>query len=277
MASCAFAAMNATFDLSPLHKAGGAYHVEDKFDATRNYTYSVNVCGSVDPRELAAACDDRGAGAAFQAAQWYESCYRLGALGGNFSLLDGADPARGVRLTYGGGDSCGWTGDRQFTFDLVCKDKFNIPDRFEEYVEELVSTPCHYSLELETIWGCPRECEIGLSSSGELRLCSGNGVCAFDEHRGAPGCFCFGDYDGSDCSTISAVKARCDDDEANSGVVAGLVAIAILCALILALVALGVRETRKNRFTYDLLLEKAAAPPAPSSSKGGPVGEIELC
>ena len=57
MASCAFAAMNATFDLSPLHKAGGAYHVEDKFDATRNYTYSVNVCGSVDPRELAAACD----------------------------------------------------------------------------------------------------------------------------------------------------------------------------------------------------------------------------
>ena len=126
------------------------------------------------------------AASAFQVAQWNEHpCYRLGGVVGNYSLLDEADPSRGVRVTYAGGDSCGWSGDRQFSLNLICKDEFNVPDRFEEYVEELTSTPCHYSLDLETIWACPRECEIGLSTSGDLRLCSGNGVCAFDEHRGA--------------------------------------------------------------------------------------------
>ena len=186
MAACAYSAMNATFDFSPLHKAGGAYHVEDKFDHTRNFTYAMNVCGSVDPRELPSTCDEMDAASAFQVAQWNEHpCYRLGGVVGNYSLLDEADPSRGVRVTYAGGDSCGWSGDRQFSLNLICKDEFNVPDRFEEYVEELTSTPCHYSLDLETIWACPRECEIGLSTSGDLRLCSGNGVCAFDEHRGA--------------------------------------------------------------------------------------------
>ena len=93
MAACAYSAMNATFDFSPLHKAGGAYHVEDKFDHTRNFTYAMNVCGSVDPRELPSTCDEMDAASAFQVAQWNEHpCYRLGGVVGNSSLLDEADP-----------------------------------------------------------------------------------------------------------------------------------------------------------------------------------------
>ena len=44
--SCTYSHMNATYDVSPLLKVGGAYHVEDEYDTTRNYTYSMNICAA---------------------------------------------------------------------------------------------------------------------------------------------------------------------------------------------------------------------------------------
>ena len=102
-------------------------------------------------------------------------------------------------------------------------------------------------------------------------------------HAGSPSCFCFGDYDGSDCSTISSAKS-CSEDDAGvgAGLVAGLVTIGLLCLVIIAVVAFLVRETRKNNVTYRLLLDRAAGPATTTKSNGGrssagPPGEIELC
>ena len=183
----------------------------------------MNICSEVDPREIPDECDGKGSGGAFQVAQEYNVCYKLGGSKANYSLIDADDPTRGLSLTYSGGDACGSV-DRTFRVDLVCKDKIaNLPDRFDEFVHEYTNWVCHYSMELETIWGCPRECEIGLNTRGELALCSGNGVCAFDSHRGAPGCFCFGDWDGSDCSTVSTKTVKVEDNHMNAGMVFGVV------------------------------------------------------
>ena len=103
MVACTYEHMNATYDLSPLLKIGGAYHVSDEYDgahSTRNYTYAMNVCGAVDPRELPASCADKGEGNAWQVSSDDAYCYRLGATATAFSPLDATDPSRGVRLTY---------------------------------------------------------------------------------------------------------------------------------------------------------------------------------
>jgi len=284
MVACTYEHMNATYDLSPLLKIGGAYHVSDEYDgahSTRNYTYAMNVCGAVDPRELPASCADKGEGNAWQVSSDDAYCYRLGATATAFSPLDATDPSRGVRLTYAGGEACGALGPRTFALDLVCKDRMaNIPDRFHEYVEELTSTPCQYEMELETIYACPRQCEIGRSSAGDLRLCSGNGVCAYDAALGSPACFCYGDYDGSDCSTIQTKKACGAEAAVATGTIIGLVFISLFLAIIFAAVAFLLRETRRNNVTYGLLLDQATGRNADGGTtvaRKGQAMEVELC
>ena len=107
--ACSFTYQGSSFELSELRRTNG-YRDRDLIDSReRNYSYSFNVCGDVQPP--ADACKARpsgsGPGPVFQLANTGE-CVRLGrsAAARSFRLVDAADPSRGVSLTYGGGDLC---------------------------------------------------------------------------------------------------------------------------------------------------------------------------
>ncbi len=162
---------------------------------------------------------------------YYDKCHRLGEPVNDtnlqYSLLDSSNPARGVKLTYGSGDSCGVEGERTFTLALQCADHSDRGPGAKEVVLE--TDACDYEVSFKSVYGCPLQCPVVGSGSNGGRLCNGNGVCDFDRTANAARCFCFQGWAGAACDTRPAAPTD-DKEPAVSGYGVGLI---IACIVML--------------------------------------------
>jgi len=173
----------------------------------RNYSYVFNVCDTVghSPDPL---CPEPKAGEtlapAYQISEEGGFCYRLGgsttpdkpgdlpAVRMDWALLDADDPTVGVSITYNGGDECTAKLSRQLTVRFLCSTELGLsPFSMERVIED----KCHYSLTVNTVFGCPVECHVG----GNRQLCGGNGFCGMDGDINSPRCFCYEAWLGASC------------------------------------------------------------------------------
>jgi hypothetical protein len=96
------------------------------------------------------------------------------------SLLNEADPSKGISLTYFG-DFCHHpVSQRKFKIELTCADKLSpVPTRALEYDH------CSYTITMPSVYGCPLECPVA-----DRKLCGGNGHCSYDKDQNSARCFC---------------------------------------------------------------------------------------
>lgn len=198
-----FDKVGASFDLSPLILGSGFnYQVKDNDDSIeRNYSYVFNVCERVghspDPK-----CDPQQGemlASAYQIEGEGDSCWKLGNydtadIQMDWALIDADDPTTGVALTYTGGEVCNEKESlsRQLTVKFQCSTELGMsPFSMERVIED----KCHYSLTVNTVFGCPMECHIG----GNRQLCGGNGFCGMDDDKNTPRCFCYEGWLGTSC------------------------------------------------------------------------------
>jgi len=197
-----FPQVGASFDLSPLILGSGFnYQVKDSVDSVeRNYSYVFNVCDKVghlpDPLCRKPGEEDEDLAPAYQISEEGSFCKRLGNLDRptpNWDLLDVDDPTLGVSLTYGGGEECEITKkSRQLTVKFQCSTELGMsPFSMERVIEE----DCHYSITVNTVFGCPMECHVG----GNRQLCGANGFCGMDDDSNSPRCFCYEGWLGLSC------------------------------------------------------------------------------
>lgn len=194
--------VGAHFDLDPLilHGEGINYHIKDIHDVPeRNFTYVFNICSDVghlpDPKCRKEKDPEGGLAPAYQLSD--TQCHRLAGhlvTDANWHLLDDDDPTLGIQLEYTGGEFChGAKAYRSLSLRFICTAEVGLPS-FE--TERVVENKCKYSLDIETMFGCPTECSIGPNRE----LCSKNGFCGYDTDVGRPRCFCHSGWRLHDCS-----------------------------------------------------------------------------
>jgi len=194
-----FTLVGATFDLTPLILGSGFnYQVRDSVDSVeRNYSYVFNVCEQVGhlPDPLCPKPQEgESLAPAYQISEEGAFCHKLGAIEFDpiWTLLEPADPTVGVAITYTGGDECTEKLSRQLTVKFQCSTELGMsPFSMETVIED----KCHYSLTVNTVFGCPVECHVG----GNRQLCGGNGFCGMDGDKNSPRCFCYEGWLGASC------------------------------------------------------------------------------
>jgi len=157
---------SAYFDLSSLR--GTMFSIDDLHGT---FTYKLSLCQNVDLQPLPACAKSTSLptaaptdvtppdqGPAYQlatdSAGSVAGCFRLGTLAkSSWSLIDDDDPEKGVELTYGGGERCSGTRDREIRFHFICADGFpkDSPPMFAFETTEY----CHYNVTWPTILACP--------------------------------------------------------------------------------------------------------------------------
>jgi len=245
-----FKTEGATFDLTPLMRTGDTpdFMVTDgdipcTTTVEQNFTYVFDVCADVTGINKPTVCNGVTAPALqFDPSQANPTCNVLGRTGG-FSLISKGDPSKGVQLTYTGGDQCHHQGSpyRQITLTFGCSNtKIPTPTVANE------PSHCNYFVEMDSIYGCPVECPLG----GEDRnLCSGHGICGFDQTNQAAKCFCDTGFGGDDCG--SAVDPS---SGSGNGAIIGLLVTVLLVAVVLGVVLFFVvrmlRAYRQDAHNY---------------------------
>ena len=206
-------AIAATWDLSNLMNAGGVYaaYDHDRLDV-RNFTYIWSFCRNVPAAKLPATCQTKATigSPAWQVHTGTDMCYTLGQTMANkqpapiaIGPIEPDFPARGIRVSYIGGETCGGDVSRKMDINMYCADKpFPASGLLGNTDAREVST-CEYALDIYSHAGCPSQCKVG--SNGQL--CSGQGLCDYDADAAAARCFCFEAGDSSsDCSDTLAAK-----------------------------------------------------------------------
>lgn len=194
--------LGAHFNLEPLmlHGEGINYHVKDIHDIPeRNFTYVFNICSDVghlpNPNCLKPKDPEGGLAPAYQVSE--NNCYRLAGhliTDANWHLIDENDPTIGIELEYTGGEFCkSVKAYRSLTLRFICTAELGLPSFETERIRE---NKCQYSVDIETMFGCPTECQIGPNRE----LCSKNGFCGFDTDSRRPRCFCNSGWRLDDCS-----------------------------------------------------------------------------
>jgi hypothetical protein len=215
----------------------------------RNYSYVFSICGNVPRMPQPHIFDPPGKGHGDQtvdmctvtsgdesspkwnldglspAYQLYNSptdsgaaCYRLGDTAEDpnnveWGLIDSADPAKGVKLTYKNGNLCNdkpdderqcrttWNNKpychRQMELLFQCADDTENVFDTEKVVE---SSDCNYQLFLKTAYGCPLDCPVTPMIDGDgLHVCGGHGTCVYNRGKQKAECVCEEHYDGEGC------------------------------------------------------------------------------
>ena len=111
------------------------------------------------------------------------------------SWADALKPARGVVLTYPGGDYSWCPGDknRTFSIELLCAPTQGTPATFSTS-SVLEANVCDYRVQLKSLAGCPTACITGSS------LCNGNGICGYNTDAKRSQCFCNAGASGAQCA-----------------------------------------------------------------------------
>jgi len=116
-----------------------------------------------------------------------------------FIPSDAQKPAKGVVLTYPGGDGifCPAGSTRTFSVEVLCSaTQGNLVSFGAANVVE--ANTCDYRAQLKSLAGCPTACITGNT------LCSGSGVCGFNTDAKRTQCFCNSGYSGATCGTHSS-------------------------------------------------------------------------
>jgi len=90
--------------------------------------------------------------------------------------------------------------NRSFSVHFECAaDPDNTFDGQEEPVWE--SNSCHYDVFIQSIYGCPTQCtDINVvSGKHPTSICSGHGICAYDNEVNGARCLCNDGFDGDRC------------------------------------------------------------------------------
>lgn len=108
---------------------------------------------------------------------------------------DALKPARGVVLSYPGGDYSWCPGDknRTFSIELLCAPTQGTPATFSTS-SVLEANVCDYRVQLKSLAGCPTACITGSS------LCNGNGICGYNTDAKRSQCFCNAGASGAQCA-----------------------------------------------------------------------------
>lgn len=238
---CKYQSSGSTFDLTTMTLPQGSYYqIADSRDSTIAYWF--NICGEIQaPTGYAGACTVRSSAndLAFQVDQepgGGANCYRIGgpqALGWNFSLYDVKRPARGVVISYLGGESlwCPNNRNRTFSVELLCGPVAPATQYPQASVIELNS--CDYRMQLKSIAGCPTEC----LATGSI--CSNNGVCGWDTDTLRSKCFCYTGFEGAQCGTASAAPGGMSAE----GII--LIVVCVVLAGVIGLVSFMFIKLRK--------------------------------
>lgn len=230
-----------------------SYAVSDIRDPTTKYFF--NVCGAVAPPQTQPASPNQctTGGRTYNqwpAAAWQldqsvppDDCHRLGStnatMGWNFTLMDSAYPDRGVVITYQGGENvwCPFGVSRSFSVALSCA--LTTPSVSAYSAATVVEyDTCSYSVVLPSIAGCPLQCRDP-SVTTNAKLCSGNGVCGFNQDVGASQCYCYDGFSGNLCQSSTS---------ASSGLGVEGIMLIIVCIIlvgVLGLVAFMLLKLRK--------------------------------
>jgi hypothetical protein len=112
-----------------------------------------------------------------------------------------------VSLTYLNGDTCQLSDGsyirRNITLHMFCQPKAGMWNVNNVTIFE--SPMCSYHVILYSKAGCPTECPWGENSNGlGTSICTGNGVCDYDDTNGYAKCFCNEGWSGNDCSVSGA-------------------------------------------------------------------------
>lgn len=247
--------MGANFDLSPLSRSDADYIVTDGDipctpTVEKNYTYVFNVGHDVLSTDRPAQCTNVPQAPAIQYNPAYSAgeCYSLGTSAA-FSLIDATDPSKGVQLKYSGGQQCNHNPGnpgvplyRSVTLIFTCQDvAFPSPQiAFEP-------SHCAYTVEMPTYYGCPVECPIG---GEERRLCSGHGLCGYDQSNKDAKCFCDTGFGGADCSTAVDASSSGSGNGAIIGLLVTVLLIAVAMGVILFFVVRMLRAYRQDAHNY---------------------------
>lgn len=114
-------------------------------------------------------------------------------------IYDTNNPSAGAVLTYYNGAPVSGNCQSQFSIAFMCAD-FPFPSpvgpysRFMHYIQQV--DVCQYIAYAPSQVGCPQECPIVNGA-----VCSGKGICGFDNNLKTSRCFCDDGYDEVDCNT----------------------------------------------------------------------------
>lgn len=205
----------ASFDLKLLEKIGSDYYeAKDAYfastDTKRPFSYLFAICRNVKPEHLPEICQDKEEGSAYQVIDKTDiypqgQCMTLAnADEAEWSLIDGENAGIGVKLTYSG-EKChvDRAGEKQRKFHV----QFNCIAQAEDlptFKPSVVESDCEYTIEFNTVHGCPRECH----ATNHEALCNGHGNCALDLPTNRARCFCNAGWAGSDCSRAPGQPAN---------------------------------------------------------------------
>ena len=113
---------------------------------------------------------------------------------------DALKPARGVVLSYPGGDNTwcpndasGVAKNRTFSIELLCAPTQGTPATFSTS-SVLEANVCDYRVQLKSLAGCPTACITGST------LCNGNGICGYNTDAKRSQCFCNAGASGAQCA-----------------------------------------------------------------------------
>lgn len=259
---CTLKTEGASFDLTDLKKVsptksydvtGGDFICTEEEEAS--FRYFFNVCGDVVNKPAECVAQSEVDAPVFQVkppGSASADCHVAGTITADtkLELINPENPAEGVKLSYTGGSRCahdrannavpaGQGAPRETTINFHCtRDRLPNPTNVLERDAEGRSSHCEYVIEVDTMFGCPKECPI----SGR-DLCAGHGVCDWDKTNGAAKCFCDSGWTGVDCAT----EGGDDDGNGNGGMIAMLVIMLLLMIAMFAVIGILVRQVRAYR------------------------------
>ncbi|KAM7457818.1 hypothetical protein BLSTO_01416 [Blastocystis sp. subtype 1] len=213
---CTFeATTGVNFDLSPLRNDKEDYRIWDHLQSTTNQTFVFNICrdvvtipkdglGKDGCQKTLHKKDDQGhdiyetrAVPAFLISNSEEDpCHRVSSpLEDEDSYFlqrfDYSDPTAGVILDYDNGDYFYYWFGMYSMFSFRCSNNVQMP---------AVADVTHYGMAgymiyLDSVYACPKEC----FPSAAGNICSGHGICMYDESVKAARCFCNANNKGEKC------------------------------------------------------------------------------
>lgn len=256
--------MGVNYDLSPIVRPGydGLYVVTDVRDTSTKYYFDVcddapppatfnSTCTSPASSGTGPRPNNANPATAWQIQPNSPSCYRLGQAatsGWNFTFFDPEYPARGIVLTYTGGEStfCPYiktpTGyrpqQRSMSLEVVCAPlagTFALSDQSVSVREE---NTCDYRVQIPSLAGCPTDCLTGTT------VCNNNGACGFNKDSNRAQCYCYTGYGGAMCS---------DSGSGGSGGMSaeGVMLIIVCIALVGVLALVGFMFVKLRRLQVD--------------------------
>lgn len=244
----------ASFNLNALRdRSAQAYTMQDRIQSSeKDYLYTFGICKAVQPPANCLRDNGDARTRYFWSPAWQTKssetpshdgsnnenllCHYLGApthTNHEWSI-DERDPAKGVTLTYTGGQHCtrkdpatGQAMQRRFAINFQCAPK--TPEKIEQLIID-ESSHCEYDITIDSEYACPSEC--GLEQTGAV--CGAHGICGYDSDQGRARCYCNGGRQGDFCTE----EAKAEEEDTNGPIVGLMVFVAIMVVLILGMLVM---------------------------------------